>query len=50
MQHATVHFEDPSSWPRVCLDNLNSGSEDLVCGLYHGDRAGSGLDVSFSYV
>lgn len=30
--------------------NLNSGSLDVVCGLYHSDRGGSGSDVSFSYV
>lgn len=34
-----------------CLScNLNSRSLDVVCGLYHSDRGGSGSDVSFSYV
>lgn len=36
--------------PRVCLDNLNSESLDLSCGLYHADRGRSGLHLSFSDV
>lgn len=43
-------FSVPPSWPHVWLDNLNSRSLGLSCGVRHAAPVGSGFNVSFSYI